>query len=183
MMANNKKIIIVLIAGITNALRKGYKELNKEGQYPVIENDMDLVQISNHIVAGLNKQLAEITENERFDGMTPEQIHEAQAAEKELAIKKLLDQSAEALRKLRPAAVVEAEELDEEGADPDDPDAEGDPGDDSISETYKALVLRRSTLEKEIKEMAAGSVAFNNATAMLDQINQDIAEFEKEMVG
>lgn len=135
-MANSKKIYVALVAGIAASLRKAYDALNKDGHYPEVEKDEYLIPIASHIYRGLQKTLLEIAENERFDGMGYEEILEAKEAENEKAIKRMQEESAEALRAMRPApeVVADVDDLDDEDPDGDPVDEDPDELDDDEPE-------------------------------------------------
>lgn len=206
-MASNKKLYVALVAGITASLRKAYDALNKDGHYPEVENDQDLIPIAGHIYRGLQKTLLEIAENERFDGMSYEQILEAKEAEKEKAIKRMQEESAEALRAMRPAPEVVADvddlgdedpDSDQDGDDlgDDDPDGDqdgddqdGDQDDDDLipflsSEErgdYAFLVAKRAEYEMDLKMFEIGTDRHTAAANAFIAVNDAINSLEGEL--
>lgn len=127
-MAKDKKKIATAIAGITSALRKGYDLLNQEGQLPEVEND-DLAGIGHHILKALKRDLDELSENVRFEGMTYEEILSKKEEEREAAIAQNVADANEAFRKMtqpEPVESVDEEESDGEpgGDEPDDSDTD-----------------------------------------------------------
>lgn len=134
----NKKALVVAIAGITTALTKGYDLLNDQGQMPAIEKeDLSIAGFAYQIVRELKRQVSLLEENERFEGMTPEEIHDKKELEKAEALAVLQAESAAALKEMkgRPAPDPEPEqEPDSDPAtdqDPNDQDPDGSEPDPS----------------------------------------------------
>ncbi len=205
-MASNKKLYVALVAGITASLRKAYDALNKDGHYPQVENDQDLIPIAGHIYRGLQKTLLEIAENERFDGMSYEEILEAKEAEKEKAIKRMQEEAAEALRAMRPAVEPAPDEQDDDQDGDDDPDEDqdGDQNDDQDGDqdgdddldgdqdkedqstvkpelSYAELVAMREEVEKNLKAFEIGTDEHTDAANTFIALNDAINSLEGEL--
>lgn len=128
MSSKKKKLIIAASAGIITALRKAYELINEGGHLPEIE-DIALPSVANHIVKALALELADIEENERFEGLDYEEIVELKDAERKEQLLALRDKAGQLLKFLRePDPVPDVEELNDDleleiNEDPgDDPD-------------------------------------------------------------
>jgi len=125
-MSKDKKKIITAITGVKTSLRKAYTLLNEEQHLPEVIEDIDLVAMGWKIIRTLEMQLAELQENERFEGKTDDEIHELKADEKRVAIAENVRKAGEEFQKLRNPEPAEVDESD----DDQDQDPEGDQDED-----------------------------------------------------
>ena len=123
----DKKKLVAALNGIKSSLRRGYNLLNQEGHLPEVE-DESLAVLAHHIVKALDKEIGELQENERFEGLTPEEILDKRQEEREAEIEKMVSQAGEALKLMRtPDPVDEVEVVEAPEADLDeDPDDTGE---------------------------------------------------------
>eukprot|EP01034_Spumella_vulgaris_P021293 gene21293-27316_t len=134
-MANSdKKLIVAVIGGVTKALRKAYDVLNRNEHLPDVQ-DTDLPGLGAHIIKALEKDLAEINENERFDGLDYEEIIELKDTERKEQLAALQDQAGELLKSLRgpdPVSDDQEEIIDQtDHSQDEDPDVDADQDEDS----------------------------------------------------
>ena len=185
MASNDKKVFVAVIGGVTKALRKAYDVLNRNEHLPEVE-DTALPGLANHIIRALHKDLTEIEENERFDGLEYEQIVELKDAERKEQLAALQDQAGQLLKSLRePEPAFDDEELFEE-PNPElnkDPDTEhneepgNEPDEDSENEP---LIINQVLADLSLKDLID---LYNKGTDEIKAIDLDSEEFEIRRLG
>lgn len=135
MASNDKKVIVAVIGGVTKALRKAYDVLNRNEHLPDVQ-DTDLPGLGAHIIKALQKDLAELEENERFDGLDYEKIVELKDTERKEQLSALRDQAGELLKSLRdPDPVTDDQQINDEPEPDQDEDLDTDDDQDEDSDT------------------------------------------------
>jgi len=185
MASKDKKAIVAVIGGVTSALRKAYDVLNRNEHLPEVENAA-LPGLANHIIRALQKDLAELEENERFDGLEYDEIVELKNQERKQQLTSLRDQAGELLKSLRTTEpVLQGEEqiidpdtdLDNDpGADQDvDPETDPDENSDATANIVDPLLADLS-----LKDLID---RYNKSTEAFKNININSEEFESHRLG
>lgn len=164
----DKKKITAVIGRIKSALKAGYDMLNQDGQLPEVE-ETDMPGLAIPIIRGLEKELAEVVENERFAGMSEEDILEQKTQEREQKIRNLREQAGEALKQMKPPLEDPKSELEDET----------DPGNTETVDTDPGLSLQQlhdmaAQLTNELKSLDVNSVEFAEKTKELAIVIESI---------
>lgn len=204
MSIKEKKVIIAVSGGVISALRQAYDLIDEHDQLPAIE-DYELPRLAPAIMKSLERKLFEIEENERFEGLTHEEIVEKKDAERAKELKGLQDNAGKLLQSLRnpePEIIDEDPDdddldeelddddnnLDEESDDEDsDPDNE-DQGDESENEnpdipavlpvtTEQSQIQPSSPEELTVKQL---TTLFNKETKVLAKLDVESVEFKEK---
>jgi len=183
MASKDKKTIVPVIGGVTSALRKAYDVLNRNEHLPEVENAA-LPGLANHIIRALQKDLAEIEENERFDGLEYDQIVELKNQERKQQLTSLRDQAGELLKALRaPEPVLQGEEqiidpnLDNDADADQDEDPESDPDENSDA---PANIVDPLLADLSLKDLID---RYNKSTEAFKNIDINSEEFESHRLG
>lgn len=119
-----KATVQAAIGDIREAILAGFELINEDLHLPE-PSDSDLPSLAGKILLTLERELAIFQDNEKYEGMTADQIAAAKANEKQTAVAANLAASSLAF-----AAMLESKEPPEEPEDPEDPENPEDPGEE-----------------------------------------------------
>lgn len=124
----DKKKLTAAISAINSALKKGYDLLNENGQMQEVQTS-ELAPLAGHILKALTGKLAQVLENEQFEGMTVAEIVEKKASSRREELAELKAKAGRELKELKAVPEVETEEdpdldVDSNPATDKEPDAD-----------------------------------------------------------
>ncbi|MDQ6479806.1 hypothetical protein [Dyadobacter sp. LHD-138] len=146
MESKKKKQIVAVSGAIISALRKAHNFINENGHLPEVE-DYELPRLAPAIMKTLEKEFSEIQENERFEGLSYEEVTELKEAERKEQLAVLQNQAGELLKSLKKPEIIEEDpevevnDLDTDDLDEDPDDGDGDLDADELDEDPEELEL------------------------------------------